>query len=790
MGQRAKSQRRRCVWSGLAAAAAAAVALVSPGNAALGTTVRVVSYNVDCSDLTNNTDPKANANLPDVATVLQAIGVHQIGGNAQRFDVLGAQELLDTNNNTITSASLPALVNDLNAVYGAGAYAFDSTPDPTAGGVQFDGPSGLIYNTQTIQVVAAKALGYSGTGAGSIPRAPMRYLLHPIGYSTSANFYMYVSHYKSTAASGSVRLQEATEIRADADALGPNVPILYTGDHNIFQDSAEPSYQKLLSTGNGQAHDAMNPTQDFVADAAHVNILTVGPTAVQFRDDLQLTSGTVWNQSGTYTQNSLRLANGGNGAAIVFGNGSSPTVPAGGTGQPFQGSINYAGNHTLDDLPNTSAVLTALTKASDHLPVVADYTLAGLTALPQTRYYVGPASGTWNTSSNWSTSDSGPGGASVPATGDTVIVDPSAGAAVSFDANYISPGVSELRLNGTGGSTATVNQTANALVVSGNVLLGQAAGQKGSYSLSGGALTAGAIFVGSSSGGAGTFTLSGSGTLNVTGSLTNYGTVTLGATQNWSAGASFNNAAGTATFNTDAGSAAAATLTVNVTGGSVTFAAGQHLAGLNLSASGQALLTPAASAASPRVLNVASLSIIGSAKLDLSNDEMTATATADSIRTKLIGGAIFSSSSDATHTLGYNDIGGGQTEVRYTLLGDTDLNGSVDVGDLGALASNYGISTDRTWSQGDFNYDDKADVADLGALATNYGVSLGAGSIDGASVAGPIAAAAAVPEPGGMWALLSSAAILCQVRLRNRDMKRCSCPLSRSTGRGGKRAQK
>src|SRR5205823_2360843 len=104
-----RTHRRRCGWAVLAAAAGAV--LFSSASSALATTLRVVSYNVDCSDLTSNTDPNANANLPNVATVLQAIGVHHVGGNAQRFDVLGAEELLDTNNNTITSASLPALVN-------------------------------------------------------------------------------------------------------------------------------------------------------------------------------------------------------------------------------------------------------------------------------------------------------------------------------------------------------------------------------------------------------------------------------------------------------------------------------------------------------------------------------------------------------------------------------------------------------------------------------------------------------------------------------------------------------
>jgi hypothetical protein len=52
--------------------------------------------------------------------------------------------------------------------------------------------------------------------------------------------------------------------------------------------------------------------------------------------------------------------------------------------------------------------------------------------------------------------------------------------------------------------------------------------------------------------------------------------------------------------------------------------------------------------------------------------------------------------------------------------GDANLDGRVDVGDLGILAANYGGSG-KTWEQGDFNGDGKVDVGDLGILAAHYG---------------------------------------------------------------------
>ena len=73
--------------------------------------------------------------------------------------------------------------------------------------------------------------------------------------------------------------------------------------------------------------------------------------------------------------------------------------------------------------------------------------------------------------------------------------------------------------------------------------------------------------------------------------------------------------------------------------------------------------------------------------------------------------------------------------VTYPLLrsllvaGDANVDGVVDVGDLGVLAANYGVATDATWFKGDFNGDGVVDVGDLGILAANYGSGV-SGSVD------------------------------------------------------------
>src|SRR5437588_1616214 len=65
------------------------------------------------------------------------------------------------------------------------------------------------------------------------------------------------------------------------------------------------------------------------------------------------------------------------------------------------------------------------------------------------------------------------------------------------------------------------------------------------------------------------------------------------------------------------------------------------------------------------------------------------------------------------------------------------------VGDLGALATNYGLTANAVWAQGDFNNDGKVDVGDLGILATNYGQTLGGGASAAAATTHVMAASPA-----------------------------------------------
>jgi hypothetical protein len=64
--------------------------------------------------------------------------------------------------------------------------------------------------------------------------------------------------------------------------------------------------------------------------------------------------------------------------------------------------------------------------------------------------------------------------------------------------------------------------------------------------------------------------------------------------------------------------------------------------------------------------------------------------------------------------IGLNDM-----LLRYTLMGDANLDKKVDVVDLGVLAGNWQGSP-RVFTQADFDYNGVVDVDDLGSLATNW----------------------------------------------------------------------
>lgn len=126
--------------------------------------------------------------------------------------------------------------------------------------------------------------------------------------------------------------------------------------------------------------------------------------------------------------------------------------------------------------------------------------------------------------------------------------------------------------------------------------------------------------------------------------------------------------------------------------------------------------------------------------LDLADNDLvidyTGATVAPTIRAMLIDHRLRSSFANATLALGYADnaalgltsfsglaVDSTTVLVKYTFLGDSNLDGQVDITDLGNLATNWQAAGD--WLGGDFNFDGTVDITDLGLLASNWQQGVG-----------------------------------------------------------------
>jgi hypothetical protein len=103
--------------------------------------------------------------------------------------------------------------------------------------------------------------------------------------------------------------------------------------------------------------------------------------------------------------------------------------------------------------------------------------------------------------------------------------------------------------------------------------------------------------------------------------------------------------------------------------------------------------------------------------------------------------------------------------VKFTYAGDANLDGQVDITDLGNLATAW--QTAGPWSSGDFDYSNFVDITDLGMLATNWQAGVGSPLRPGtfaealASLGLPTVA---VPEPAAVATMIACSAMLLRRR--------------------------
>lgn len=366
--------------------------------------LRIASYNIEADIGVSNSQPTftnivsagaAGAPLPGLVApatngtavqlggVLEGIGEEVLNGNAQPLDILALQE---TTSNPLT---VTPIVNALNTFYGIVGMYSNSTYQATESGNNpriGNGPNALVYNTLTVQLLAStpidppggtSQLGGVSSGNSGEYREVMRYEFAPAGVAANVSnvFYIYVSHYKSGAASttnnAESRAGEAFIVRSNMMTTLPSTAcVLHVGDFNTG-DTSEAMYGMLTTTGTNQLTDPLNPTLllttnfDSKADAAN---LTESSTFVEYRDDYQMMTTNIYIGAA----GGLALVPG---SYHVFGNNGT----AG-----FEKTVNSAANTALNNRLATNGpvfisaadLYVDLTGASDHLPIVADYTIS------------------------------------------------------------------------------------------------------------------------------------------------------------------------------------------------------------------------------------------------------------------------------------------------------------------------------------------------------------------------------------------------------------------------------
>ena len=297
--------------------------------------LRIVTYNV--ADLEGN-----QSSMRFVLQSLSEDDAQVTTGVVRAPDIFVLQEV-----DVGTSATVAFWLNQLDI---PGTSYVRGTFTANGGG----GENAVIYNELTVDEDPS---GHVDITSHSGPRATDRWKFSFVTQPSEV-FYIYGSHLKADTGgtNEAIRLSEVTAIRQNADALGEGAQIIYCGDYNMYA-SSEPGFQKFFEAGPGQAADPRF-AGSFTNVFAHTQSphdgsegLTTG--GMDDRFDFQLVSTEFIDDSGLEVdQFSYRS----------FGN----------DGSHFNKAINDGFNFYF--LPDEQEIKAdALAKASDHVPVVADY---------------------------------------------------------------------------------------------------------------------------------------------------------------------------------------------------------------------------------------------------------------------------------------------------------------------------------------------------------------------------------------------------------------------------------
>jgi hypothetical protein len=204
-------------------------------------------------------------------------------------------------------------------------------------------------------------------------------------------------------------------------------------------------------------------------------------------------------------------------------------------------------------------------------------------------------------------------------------------------------------------------------------------------------------------------------------------------------------------------------------------------------------------------INISSLTIAANSVLDITNNHIIIDYGASDPMSTILGylksgfnnsgwngtsGIISSAAQTKTNGLTYSigwadgadktgavkNLTSGEIELKYTLVGDANLDGTVNGSDFSILAANFGLGV-TNWDQGNFLYSSSVNGSDFSALAANFGQGDSGASVTPADIAAldafaaanglPAPNFAAVPEPATL-SLAALAGVSIMARRRGR----------------------
>jgi autotransporter-associated beta strand protein len=506
------------------------------------------------------------------------------------------------------------------------------------------------------------------------------------------------------------------------------------GTGNVVLSGGSLTSDSGSMTGNVTSTGAVNTIAP--GGVGSIGTLSLGGLTTDNQTTLNFDLGT---GSGTITNGDLLILGSGtisigSGTAITFG--TDPGVSAVGNDYELIGGTISGISTGSFTLPTAPGVTYGLSKIGGFIDLVVNGT--------------GPANLTWNNT-----------GAGSPTDG------------VTWDTTHINWNNGSGPTTYSDGTNVTFNDTNNshyAVTLNTTVMPGS-------------------VTISTNATSAPTYTISGTGKIAGTSSLTKTGTgIATIATPNTYTGGTFVNG-GTLVI--------APTTTAN--------AVALPDGAVSIGAAGKLQLADNASASSPfvnsatdisnQLMKLSSLSITTGGKLDIRNNHFYVADTGvgahpdDATYTSILGlvknGAITSSEGLSGYGVGIVDgndsvlgtpVSVNQIEVAYTLEGDANLDGKVDITDFNIFAPNFGLPTTLGWEAGDFDYSGTVDIGDFNLFAGNFGLS-----DNGTAVSMPAADYAAldsfeaangltltsVPEPASLG-LLTLGAVGILVRRRRR----------------------